>query len=124
MDEAHGQPGTLSPNANVFENGATLGFDPGWGSNTFSYPLGGGAGQIQLQNQSGFGTTIAGGLSVTLTGAGTSPLVWGSTFFNPSPMYLGDAYDTTGATLTNDINLGSSAPRSTASRPCPASSPA
>ena len=86
----------LSPNSNLKLNGGVLEW---YWSGTFSRSLGSGAGQVQiLGGASGFSENGATGMTVDI--GGTTELVWGSTYFNPSTFILQADSAQAGSTLT------------------------
>ncbi len=72
-------------------------------------PLGTGPGQVQITGGvSGFSGQGGTGSVFTITGTGSSPIVWGSTYFNPSEFILQSAFtnaNSGNSSFTNSIDL-------------------
>ena len=93
----------LSPNSNLILNGGV--YETYW-TETFSRSLGTGPGQVQIiGGASGFSENGAAGMTVDI--GGTTELVWGSAYFNPSAFVLQAPSAQAGSTLTfkDDLNL-------------------
>ena len=89
--------GNLMLNGGVYAYGGT--------STTFTRTLGTGSGEVQIVGGvSGFGTGVAGPLTVNLGGS-AAEVIWGTASFNPTALILNDASSTSMLTFLNPLDL-------------------